>query len=178
MAEQIMSELGNYVGSNIFALLLVVIAAAWPKVARVLFSVLFLGAGVWNLFASFTMPAFYVATYGHLATPPYAAFIFGPFAANPALFVVPIALGQLTIGVLAMGTGMRVRLAMIGVTAFMIGLAPLGVGGAFPFSLFAIVAAYLVFRTPFQASLSADVELVLAVIAHGFQLRGQARPHS
>src|SRR5207248_7751863 len=29
MAEQIMSELGNYVGSNIFALLLIVIAAGW-----------------------------------------------------------------------------------------------------------------------------------------------------
>src|SRR5215216_5495941 len=156
MAEQIMSELGNYFGWNVFALYLILVAANWPKIARLLFSVLLLGAGVWNLFASLTMPAFYIATYGHLATPPYAAFIFGPFASNPALFVVPIAVGQLTIGVLATGTGTWVRLAMIGTSLFMLGLAPLGVGGAFPFSLFAIVAAYLLYRQPFETSLFED----------------------
>ena len=112
MAEQTRAEWGNYVGWNLSALLLVLVAATWPKLARVLFSVLFLGAGVWNLFASLTMPAFYVETYGPSATPPYAAFITGPFAANPTLFVVPIAVGQLAIGILAAGTGARVRLAM------------------------------------------------------------------
>jgi hypothetical protein len=102
---QIMAGWGTYVGWNIFAVLLVLVAVRWPKLARLLFSVLFLGAGVWNLFASLTMPAFYVETYGHVATPPYAAFITGPFAANPALFVVPIAAGQLAIGILATGAG-------------------------------------------------------------------------
>jgi hypothetical protein len=102
---QIMAGWGTYVGWNIFAVLLVLVAVRWPKLARLLFSVLFLGAGVWNLFASLTMPAFYVETYGPSATPPYAAFIRGPFAANPALFVVPIAAGQLAIGILATGAG-------------------------------------------------------------------------
>ena len=104
MAEQISAEWGTYVGWNIVAILLVLVAAKWPKLARLLFSVLFLGAGVWNLFASLSMPAFYVETYGPSATLPYAAFITGPFAANPALFVVPIAVGQLAIGILAAGT--------------------------------------------------------------------------
>ena len=70
------------------------------------------------------------------------------------------------------------ELAMIGVTAFMIGLASLCVGGAFPFSILAMVAAYLLFRTPFQTSLAEDVGFALAAIAHGFQLHGQARSHS
>ncbi len=177
MAEQIMSELGNYVGSNIFALLLILSAAKWPKVARLLFSVLFVGGGVWNLFASLTMPQFYVATYGHLATPPYAAFIFGPFASNPALFVIPIAVGELAIGILATGTGMWVRLSMIGVTGFMIGLAPLGVGGAFPFSIFGIVAAYLLFRTPFHTSEFEDIGAAFATIGRMFLPRRHVRPH-
>jgi hypothetical protein len=162
MAEQIMDQLGNYVVSNVFALWLIPVSAKWPKVARLFFSVLFLGGGVWNLFASLTMPAFYVATYGHLATPFYAAFIFGPFASNPALFVVPIALGELAIGILATGTGTWVRLSMIGVTVFMLGLAPLGVGGAFPFSIFAILAAYLLSRKQFETSLFEDVRAVIA----------------
>jgi hypothetical protein len=178
MVEQIMSGLGNYVVSNIFVLVLILIAAEWPKIARLLFSVLFLGAGMWNLFASLTMPAFYIATYGPLATPPYAAFIYGPFASNPALFVVPIAIGQLAIGILATGTGARVKLAMVGVTVFMLGLGPLGVGGAFPFSIFAIVAAYLVFRKPFETSLFEDVGATMATIGRIFQPRGHARPRS
>jgi hypothetical protein len=177
MAEQIRAEWGTYVGWNITAVLLVLVAAKWPKLARLLFSVLFLGAGVWNLFASLTMPAFYVATYGPSATPPYAAFITGPFAANPALFVVPIAVGQLAIGILAAGTGARVRLAMLGVMAFLLAIAPMGVGSAFPFSVFVIWAAYLLYRTPFDTSLFEDVGATAAATTRTFQPRGRARPH-
>jgi hypothetical protein len=177
MAEQIMADWGNYVGWNIIAVLLVLVAAKWPRIARLLFSVLFLGAGVWNLYASLTMPAFYVATYGPSATPPYAAFIAGPFAANPALFVVPIALGQLAIGILAAGTGRSVRLAMLGSMAFLLAIAPMGVGSAFPFSVFGIWAAYLLFRTPFDTSLFEDAGTTVAAITHTFWPRGRAHPH-
>jgi len=177
MAEQIAAAGGNYVGWNIVAILLVLVAARRPKLARLLFSVLFLGAGVWNLFASLTMPAFYVATYGPVATPPYAAFITGPFAANPALFVVPIAVGQLAIGTLATGTGARLRLAMLGSMAFLLAIAPMGVGSAFPFSVFGIWAAYLLFRTPFDTSLFEDVGATVAAMALTFRARGHARPH-
>jgi len=170
--------LGNYLVSNIFALGLILTAVRWPHVARVLVSLLFVGGGTWNLFASLTMPAFYVATYGHLATPPYQAFIYGPFAANAALFVVPIGIGELAIGLLAAGSGTRVRLSMMGLTGFMLGLAPLGVGGAFPFSIFAIVAGYVLYRKPLVTSLFEDVGATLAALAHAFQPRRQARPHS
>ena len=178
MGAQIMDQLGNYVISNIFALVLIVTAARWPKVARLSISVLFLGGGIWNLFASLTMPAFYVTTYGPLATPPYQAFIYGPFAANPAVFVIPIAIGELAIGAAAAGRGIWVRLSMIGMTGFMLGLAPLGVGGAFPFSVFALVAGYLVYRKPLATSLFEDVGATLVALAHTFQPRAQARPHN
>ncbi len=177
MGEQIMSQLGNFVGWNIFVLLLILIAAEWPKIARLLFFVQFFGGGVWNLFASLTMPQFYVDTYGPVATPPYAAFIYGPFAANPALFVVPIAIGELAIAVLAAGRGTWVRLSMVGVTGFMIGLAPLGVGGAFPYSIFAIIAAYVLFRKRFDTTLWDDVGATLAAVGHAVP-PGRARAHS
>jgi hypothetical protein len=174
MLEQIQAELGNYVGWNVYALGLILVAARWPKVARGIFSTLFLGAGVWNLFASLTMPAFYVSTYGPVATPPYAAFITRPFAANPALFVVPIAIGQVAIGILAAGTGPSVRLAMVGSTVFLLAIAPMGVGAAFPFSVFVIVAAYLVFREPFRSSMFADIGAAWVSIARAFQPRRHA----
>jgi hypothetical protein len=142
-------------------------------------SILFLGGAPWNLFASLTMPSFYVETYGPLATPPYAAFIYGPFAANPAVFVVPIAVGELAIGVLTAAKGAWVRLGMIGVMVFMVGLAPLGVGGAFPFSLWAIVAAYVLFRTRFDTSLPEDVARAWAVVTpHPSWPRGHAGPRA
>src|SRR5215213_3552580 len=178
MAEQIRAELGNYVGGNIAVLLLLLAAARRPRIARLLFSVLFVGAGIWNLFASLTMPMFYVETYGHLATPPYAAFIAGPFASNPALFVVPIALGQLVVGILATGTGARVRLAMVGSMVFLLAIAPMGVGAAFPFSIVGIPAAYLLLRKPFDTSLFEDVGATLAAIAQTCQPRGHVGPQS
>jgi hypothetical protein len=178
MIEQNRSELGNYIGWNIAVLLLLLAAAQRPKVARLLFSILFFGAGIWNLFASLTMPAFYVTTYGPVATPPYAAFINGPFASNPALFVVPIALGQLAIGILAAGTGARVRLAMVGSVVFLLAIAPMGVGAAFPFSIVGSLAAYLLFRRRFDTSALQDVGVTLAALGHTSQPRGHARPRN
>jgi hypothetical protein len=177
MTEQIRAELGNYVGWNIFVLLLLLVAAKWPKIARLLFSVLFVGAGMWNLFASLTMRTFYVETYGDVATPPYAAFIKGPFASNPALFVVPIAVEQLAIGILATGSGTWVRLAMMGAMAFLLAIAPMGVGSAFPFSIFGILAASLLFRKRFDSSLFYDVWAALAALAYPSQPGGRPRPH-
>lgn len=178
MIEQIRATLGNYIVSNVVALGLILLAAKWPRVARFFFSFFFLGAGIWNLFASLTMPAFYVATYGPLATPPYAAFIYGPFALNPALFVVPIALGQLAIGIMATGTGHWVRLAMLGSSIFLVAIAPMGVGSAFPFSIFAVYAAYLLFRRQFSTSLFEDIGAIFAGTGHSAQPRGHTRPHS
>ena len=57
----------------------------------------FFGGGLRNLSASLTMPAFHVETYGPVATPPYAGFICGPFAASPALSVAPIVTGELEV---------------------------------------------------------------------------------
>jgi hypothetical protein len=178
MAEQILSHLGNFVGWNIYAMALIPLAARRPKVARFMLSILFLGGAPWNLFASLAMPQFYVETYGPVATPPYAAFIYGPFAANPALFVVPIAFGELAIGVLTAARGTWVGLGMVGVMVFMVGLAPLGVGGAFPFSVFAIAAAYVLFRTRFDTSLPEDVARAWTAVSRPPWPRGHAGPHA
>ena len=60
----------------------------------------------------------------------------------------------------------------------MLGLARLGVGGAFPFSIFAILAAYLLFRKSFDTSLLEDLVATSVAIARSFQAFGHARPRS
>ena len=177
MAEQIMSGLENYIVSHVFVLLLLLAAWKGPRIARLMFSVLFVGGGAWNLFASLTMPAFYVETYGPLATPPYAAFIYGPFAANVALFVVPIAIGELTIGILATGTGRALQLGMIGAMVFLLAIAPMGAGSCFPFSVFGIAAGYLLLRKPLTTTLYEDAATAFAAITH-LPPRGHPRPHA
>jgi zinc transport system ATP-binding protein len=142
-----------------------VAAAKWPNVARFLFSLLLVGGGIWKLFALLTMPRFYVDTYGHPSTPPYAAFILGPFAANVALFVVLIAIGELAVGILATGAGRALQLAMISVMVFLLAIAPMGVGSAFPFSVFGIAAAYLVFRKLLHTTLFPDAEALFELAA-------------
>ncbi len=178
MVGQILSALGNYVGSNVFALVLVLLSAKWPKIARLLFSVGFVGAGVWNTLTALMRPTFYVTTYGPLATAPYQAFLYGPFATNPALFVVPIAVGEFAIGVLATGKATWLRLSMVGAMVFLAAIAPMGVGSAFPFSIFGIVAAYLLFRKPLDTTLFEDVGAAWTHIAALFQARGHARLRS
>jgi hypothetical protein len=175
LVAQIESELGNYVGWNVAVLVLLVVAARRPRIARVLFSALFVGGGLWNLFASLTMPQFYVETYGPAATPPYAAFIYGPFATNPALFVVPIAIGELAIGTLATRTGKALQLGMFGAMVFLLAIAPMGVGSAFPLSIFGMAAAYLLFRQPLRTTLFEDAAAVFAARMH-LQRPGHAQP--
>ena len=177
MSEQIESALGNFVGWNIAVLCLLLAAVKWPRIARALVRALVVGGSAWNLFASLTMPQFYVETYGPLATPPYAAFIYGPFAANPALFVVPIAIGELTIGFLTSGTGKALQLGMVGAMVFLLAIAPMGVGSAFPFSILGMVAAYLLFRHPLGTTLYHDAATAFAAMTH-VHPRGHPRPQS
>jgi hypothetical protein len=87
---------------------------------------------------------------------------------------VPIALGQLAIGILATGSGTAVRLAMIGSMMFLLAIAPMGVGAAFPFSVFVIVAASLVYRRPFTTTLLTDIGAMWSGMDHAFQSRKHA----
>jgi hypothetical protein len=168
---------GNYVVSNIVVLFVDGVGSKAAMGRSLLLRLLPPRSGGWNLVASLTMPASYVSTYGPLATPPYAAFICGPFASNPALFVVPVTLGQLAIGIMATGTGGWVRLAMLGSAIFLLAIAPTGVGSAFPFSICGVVAAALLFRRWFSTSLFEDMETLMACTGRPARPHGYARLH-
>jgi hypothetical protein len=144
------------VASNVAALLILLAAWRWPRAGRLLFFLLFLWAAQVNLRLALTRPEVYL-DYARWAVQPYRRFILGPFAAHTTGMVAAIALGQLAVAVLVALRGGAVRLGLAGAIAFLLAIAPLGRGSAFPFSLTAALAAGLVMRRPFPLTLPGEV---------------------
>lgn len=143
--DNLQTYLIPYLISNAVALL--ILWAAWkePFVARLLFTVLFGWASYINMKTAFTNPTDYL-NYASMAVGWYRDFINGWFAQHITLMVALIAVGQ---GFIAIGMMLNkpwVKLACIGAILFLMGIAPLGVGSAFPFSITASVAAWLIMR--------------------------------
>jgi len=139
--------LGPFIGSNVVAIALLLVAALWPKVARVLFVVIFIAAGIFNAYTVITEPMAYVVGYGDLAVLKlYQDFIHGVFSQYTTAFVLAIAVGQITVGGLLIAKRPLLTLGVIGGIIFLVAIAPLGVGSAFPFSVFAIAALVVMYR--------------------------------
>lgn len=123
--------------------------AAWkrPKLARLLYALLF-GWACWiNYTTSHTSPQVYLA-YADQALPLYAHFIRGWFSRHITVFVSAIAAGQ---GLIALGLWFRgtlFYLACAGIIIFLLAIAPLGLYAAFPFALTAAAGAWLMARKP------------------------------
>ncbi|MCB0489935.1 MAG: hypothetical protein KDC99_15740 [Cyclobacteriaceae bacterium] len=134
-----------YVVSNAVALFMLWSAWKKPVLARLLFFILFFWAFIMNLTTALTNPNDYL-NYSEMAVAWYKSFIDGWFKDHITIVVVAIAIGQALIAIGIILNGTLVRLAAIGAILFLIGIAPLGVGSAFPFSITASVAAWLIIR--------------------------------
>ncbi|MEJ2148165.1 MAG: hypothetical protein P8Z40_01660 [Chloroflexota bacterium] len=135
-----------YVVSNCVAVLLLIVAYLWPKVARWLFVGIFIAAGLFNVYTAITQPEAYLMFGGTALLRLYRDFIYGAFSQYTTLFILLIALGQLSVGVLLSRPDPLLRLGVIGACIFLAAIAPLGVGSAFPFSLIAIAALIVMYR--------------------------------
>lgn len=133
-----------YLVSNAIGIAILLLSVSRPTIARWILAVLFAYAGVYNLWLASTSPSEYLNFANFVLIPWYREFILGPFAANAALFVSSIAVGQLLIAI-ALRVGRKLLpLGAIGVSAFLLGIAPFGVGSAFPFSITVSLAALIV----------------------------------
>jgi hypothetical protein len=143
------------VASNVVALLLLLACWRWRGVGRLLFVLLFLWASQVNLQTALWHPAAPL-DYARWAVEPYRRFILGPFASHVGLFVGAIAAGQLAIAVLVALRGRAAALGLVGAIVFLMAIAPLGRGSAFPFSLVASAAAARLLRRRFERTLAGD----------------------
>ena len=133
-----------YLVSNAIGIAILLLSVSRPMIARWMLAVLFVYAGVYNLWLASTSPNEYLNFANFVLIPWYREFILGPFAANAALFISSIAVGQLLIAI-SLGVGRKLLpLGAIGVSAFLLGIAPFGVGSAFPFSITVSLAALIV----------------------------------
>lgn len=131
--------------SQVVAIVFVMIAFRNTRVTRLLFSLVFIGASAVNLSTALTNPDAYL-NYAKMALPFYRDFINGWFSHHHQTVVPVIAAGQLLVGVGMLLRGWRVQWACIGAIVFLLGITPLMVGSAFPFTLLVSWAALRVLQ--------------------------------
>lgn len=131
-----------YTASNIISLVLVFTAFKWPGLTRSLFLLIFLAAGIVNMYTALTTPEDYLNYREYALLGIYRNFIDGFFSQHVQVIVCVIATGQLTIAALLTRRGLPLNMAVIGGVIFFIAIAPLGIGSALPAPL--LLAAALI----------------------------------
>ncbi|HEY5969020.1 MAG TPA: hypothetical protein VIU35_13670 [Chitinophagaceae bacterium] len=124
---------------------LIILIAAWKRTrwARWLFSALFLWASATNIYIGLTDPDSYLDN-ARFAIPLYQDFINGWFSHYNHIIIPLIAVGQFFIAAGILLQGWWVKLACIGSIIFLLSIAPLMIGSAFPFSITVSIAAVLI----------------------------------
>lgn len=118
--------------SNAISLLLLILAFNRPLTARTLISILFIGAACFNSYTAIVHSEKYMVYADLAAIPAYEKFIRGAFSRHISTYILPIAIAQLAIGICIAGRGALSRAALAGAIIFLLAIAPLGAGSAFP----------------------------------------------
>jgi len=162
--------MGPHLASIAIALLLAVAAWKRPNLGRALFVVLFALASLLNTYVALTAPDQYLDYAKLTESPVYRAIILGPFARHIVEYVLAIACGQAMIALGLTMRGLLARGAAVGGIVFLVAIAPLGVGSAFPSSL--ILAGGL------AVLLRRGLDETLLGVLHLRRARSSARPSS
>jgi hypothetical protein len=134
-----------YIISQVVSVLILIIAWKRTRWARWLFALLFFWASGINMYTGITTPDSYLQ-YSKMALPFYRDFINGWFRHYNYIVIPLIALGQFLIATGMLLKGWWVKLACIGTIFFLLSIAPLLVGAAFPFSITVSIAAWLILK--------------------------------
>lgn len=127
--------------SNLAALLILWAAFRRPKLARLALVLLF-GWAAWINYSTVRETPDLYLNYSRYAIKWYDLFIEGWFRQHITFAVTCIAVGQALISLGMLYRGVWVNIACVGVIVFLLAIAPLGFGAAFPFSLIVAFAAW------------------------------------
>ena len=143
-----MNELNEYLVpytiSQVVSIVFLIVAWKKTRWARGLFSALFLWASATNMYMGLTNPDSYLGN-ARFAIPLYQDFINGWFSHYNHIIIPLIAVGQFFISIGMLLHGWWVKLACIGSIIFLLSIAPLMVGAAFPFSITVSIASWVIF---------------------------------
>lgn len=144
--EALQQWLIPYIVSNIGFGLTIAGALKKPMWTRILLAGFFLWASYFNSTTSIKSPEIYL-TYAKLdALPFYTEFINGPFSHYITPFVFTIAVGQFLIFLGLILNNRWTQLACVGGVLFGLAIAPLGVGSAFPATVFMAIAFFILLK--------------------------------
>lgn len=145
-----MDLLGEYfipwILSNSIAILFLIASVRKPKLARLLFVILFVWACGVNYTTVHKTPNDYLNYAALTPVTLYSDFINGWFKSHIITMVTLISVGQGLIAIGLLLKGWIVRFACLGAIVFFLAIAPLGIGSAFPFSLIAVTALYFILK--------------------------------
>lgn len=136
----------QWVGSNSIAILILIAAIRRPKLARLLFVLLFAWASWINYVTAHNSPEDYL---NYALLTPFDSmrdFINGWFKENIILMVTMISIGQGLIAIGMLFKGWLVKIACLCAIIFLLAITPLGIGSGFPCSIIAVVAIYIILR--------------------------------
>lgn len=131
--------------SQVISIIILFLSWKKPTWARISLSVLFLYAGIYNLYIGINKPDEYLG-FAKLALPFYRDFILGWFNNNNHIMIPLIAIGQLAAGIGILLRNTVAKIACIGMIAFLLGIASLMVGSAFPFSITVSLGIIMILR--------------------------------
>ncbi len=163
--------------SNGVSLLLLMLAIWRPVVARWLFCILFIGAAFFNTYTAIVHPEKYLLYADLTALPMYEQFIRGAFSRHITTYIIAIAIGQLLTGIYIGSSGQLYKAALAGAIIFLLAIAPLGAGSAFPCSIVMAAACMVLLRKGADATL---LEIFRGKIRHSGDLsaHGRVNQHS
>ncbi len=147
-----MKELENltftilFIISNIIALIMLVAAWKAPKIARLLFFLLFAWASYTNWSFAIHSPQSYLEYANLTVSGLYKQFILGWFSKHITAAVGFIATCQALIAVSMLMKGYIFKTGAIGAIIFLVAIAPLGFGAAFPCTIIIAIALYILIK--------------------------------
>ncbi len=135
-----------YIISNAVSLLILGLSWKMQRVARLLLFIIFAWAGWTNWNEAIVAPQFYL-DYGNLTfSGLYRDFIYGWFSTHITLAVGFVATCQALIAFSILLKGRIFRIGAVGAVVFLIAIAPLGVGSAFPCTVILAISFWLLIR--------------------------------
>jgi hypothetical protein len=146
--------LAVYIVVNLIALTMTLLAWKRPNRGRLLFSLNFLGAALFNSYFLFSDPEEFVYYADFAVLKPYRQFIIGTFAEHIGLILGMVVIGQLAVALALASRGQLVKLGALGGVIFLVAIAPLGLGAFFPSTLvLALGCFFLYYKNEFTESL-------------------------
>lgn len=135
-----------YIISNIAAMLLLLAAWKTPKISRLLFFLLFAWASYTNFTYAIHNPTAYLEYADLSFLNVYKQFILGWFSKHTVVMIGFIATCQALIAISMLLKGWVFKTGCVGAIIFLVAIAPLGVGAAFPCTIIMAAALLVILK--------------------------------